>query len=135
MNGGEKRLLIYSFNEACKNISSSYLRVGDQSISSISFCTKAKGYYLGCPIFYAIINHWGLISSIFPDLLLGPFFSQRYKEGSKGLIRSSNIWSLGQHQLVQILGWKQQRVKVRGASLKWLPRIFFFLAVGLPQRV
>ena len=36
-------LLIDGFNEACKNISDSYLKVGDDSMSEIIFRTTAKG--------------------------------------------------------------------------------------------
>ena len=47
------KLLIYGFNEACNNISASYLKVGGDSMSSISFRTMAKGklaplYYIFC---------------------------------------------------------------------------------------
>ena len=37
------KLLIYFFNEVCKNIAVSYLKVGDESMSAIRFRTKAKG--------------------------------------------------------------------------------------------
>ena len=37
-------MLIYGFNEACSNIASSYLKVGDESMSTIRFCTMSKGY-------------------------------------------------------------------------------------------
>ena len=37
------RLLIYGFNKMCKNISASYMKVGDESISDIHFHTKAEG--------------------------------------------------------------------------------------------
>ena len=36
-------MLINGFNEACKNISDSYLKVGDESTSAIRFRTTAKG--------------------------------------------------------------------------------------------
>ena len=36
-------MLIYDFNVACNNISDSSLKVGDESISAISFQTTAKG--------------------------------------------------------------------------------------------
>ena len=32
-----------SFNEACKNISADYLKVGDESMNAIRFWTTAKG--------------------------------------------------------------------------------------------
>ena len=34
--------LIYGFNEKCKNIASSYLKIGDDSMSAIRFQTTAK---------------------------------------------------------------------------------------------
>ena len=37
------KLLIGVFNEACKNIASSYLKVGGDSMSSIHFWTTSKG--------------------------------------------------------------------------------------------
>ena len=37
------RLLIYGFNGACSNIASSYLKVGDESMSAIKFHTMSKG--------------------------------------------------------------------------------------------
>ena len=36
-------MLIDSFNEACNNIYSSYMKVEDESMSAISFRTTAKG--------------------------------------------------------------------------------------------
>ena len=36
-------MLIYGFNEPCNNISASYLKVGDESMSAIRFWTTAKG--------------------------------------------------------------------------------------------
>ena len=36
-------MLIYGFNEALNNISGSYLKVGDESMSAISFLTTEKG--------------------------------------------------------------------------------------------
>ena len=36
-------MLIYGFNTACKNISASSLKVGDESMSEIRFRTTAKG--------------------------------------------------------------------------------------------
>ena len=36
-------MLIHGFNEACKNIYSIYLKVGDDSMSAILFRTMAKG--------------------------------------------------------------------------------------------
>ena len=36
-------MLINGFNEACKNIAASYLKVGDESTSEISFRMEAKG--------------------------------------------------------------------------------------------
>ena len=36
-------MLIYGFNEACKNIADSYLMVGDDSMGVISFWTMTKG--------------------------------------------------------------------------------------------
>ena len=36
-------MLIDGFNVACKNISASYLKVGDESMSAIRFRTTAKG--------------------------------------------------------------------------------------------
>ena len=35
-------MLIYGFNAACKNIASSFMKVGDDSMSAISFRTTAK---------------------------------------------------------------------------------------------
>ena len=35
--------LFNGFNTACKNITASFLKVGDQSMSAIRFQTKAKG--------------------------------------------------------------------------------------------
>ena len=37
------KMLIYGFNEARKNISDGYLKVGYESMSAISFWTTAKG--------------------------------------------------------------------------------------------
>ena len=37
------RLLIDGFNYACSNIATSYLKVGDESMSAIQFCTTLKG--------------------------------------------------------------------------------------------
>ena len=37
------RLLIYGFNEACSNIATSYIKVGDESMSAIRFLTRSKG--------------------------------------------------------------------------------------------
>ena len=37
------RLLIYGLNKECLNIASICLKVGDESISVIQFCTKSKG--------------------------------------------------------------------------------------------
>ena len=36
-------MLIYGLNTACKNIDASYMKVGDESMSAISFCTTEKG--------------------------------------------------------------------------------------------
>ena len=36
-------MLIYGFNEACKNIASGFLKVGDESRSAICFRTKVEG--------------------------------------------------------------------------------------------
>ena len=38
-----EKLFIDVFNEACKNIEASYMKVEDESTSEISFWTKAKG--------------------------------------------------------------------------------------------
>ena len=35
--------LLYGFNNACKNIAASFLKVGDESMSAIRFWTTAKG--------------------------------------------------------------------------------------------
>ena len=47
-------MLTYGFNEACKNISAKYLKVGDESMGAISFQTTVKGNlaHLSC-IFYS----------------------------------------------------------------------------------
>ena len=37
------RILIDGFDEACSNIASSYLKVGDESMSAIRFFTTSKG--------------------------------------------------------------------------------------------
>ena len=37
-------MLTNGFNEACNNIASSYLKVGDESMSGIRFWTTEKGY-------------------------------------------------------------------------------------------
>ena len=37
------RLLIYGFNEACKNVADSYMKVEDESMSAIRFRTSVKG--------------------------------------------------------------------------------------------
>ena len=37
-----ERLLIYGFNKAFSNIASSSLKVGDDSMSTIRFCTTSK---------------------------------------------------------------------------------------------
>ena len=34
---------MYGFNDSCKNIASSYMKVGDESMSAIFFQTMAKG--------------------------------------------------------------------------------------------
>ena len=36
-------MLIYGFNKSCSNIATSYLKVGDESMSEIRFCTTLKG--------------------------------------------------------------------------------------------
>ena len=36
-------MLIDGLNEACSNISSSYIKVGDESMGAIRFCTTSKG--------------------------------------------------------------------------------------------
>ena len=36
-------MLIDDFNEACKNIATSYLKIGDESMGDISFQTTVKG--------------------------------------------------------------------------------------------
>ena len=38
-----ERLLIHGFNEACKNIAASYLKVEDESMGEIHFRTTVKG--------------------------------------------------------------------------------------------
>ena len=43
MHGGGARFLIYGLNGAYKNIASSYMKVGDESTSAISFLTTVKG--------------------------------------------------------------------------------------------
>ena len=43
IDGVVKSLLIGGFNVVCNNIYASYMKVGDESISSISFQTKEKG--------------------------------------------------------------------------------------------
>ena len=35
-------MLIDGFNEACSNIDACYLKVGDESMSAIKFCTTSK---------------------------------------------------------------------------------------------
>ena len=35
--------LIDRFNESCSNIAASYLKVGDESMNAIRFCTTSKG--------------------------------------------------------------------------------------------
>ena len=35
--------MIYGFKKACSNISASYLKVGDESMCAIQFCTTLKG--------------------------------------------------------------------------------------------
>ena len=72
------------FNEACKNIAASYLRVGYESVSEIRFCTTSRANYLTCPLFYAIHNHQGKSSILRPVMLLGHLYSYIYIEGSKG---------------------------------------------------
>ena len=37
------RVLIDGFNDSCKNIAASYMKVGDESMSIIRFCTTSKG--------------------------------------------------------------------------------------------
>ena len=49
-----ERLLIYRFNKACSNISSSYLKVGDESMSAIHVFTISKG---DLPRFYYIFRN------------------------------------------------------------------------------
>ena len=46
-------MLIDGFNDTCNNIDASYLKVGDESMSAISFRTTGKGnlphlYYILC---------------------------------------------------------------------------------------
>ena len=49
-----ERLLIYGFNEACKNIAASYLLVGDESMSAIHFWSTVKE---GLPHLYYILRN------------------------------------------------------------------------------
>ena len=39
----EARLFIDGFNKACSNIAARYLKVGDESMSVMEFCTTLKG--------------------------------------------------------------------------------------------
>ena len=47
-------MLIYAFNEACKNISVSYLKVGNKSMSEIRFRNTSKGDLPHLP--YSLFN-------------------------------------------------------------------------------
>ena len=68
-------LLIDGFNEACKNIAASFMKVRDDSMSAIRFRETAKGNLRQ--------SHWGHSSIQLPVLLHGPCYSFNSREGRK----------------------------------------------------
>ena len=74
------RVLIDGFNDSCKNIAASYMKVRDESMSIIRFCTTQKGNYLTCPIFSASQSHWGQSSRKLHVLLQGTCYFLKYIE-------------------------------------------------------
>ena len=59
-------LLIYGFNEALNNISDSYLKVGDESMSVIRFLTTEKGNLTHKYYIFRNLGPMGRSSRIFP---------------------------------------------------------------------
>ena len=70
-------LLIDGFNEACKNIAASYMKVGDESTSAIHFRTTEKGN--STYLFY-ITQAWDNEDRVkkFHVLLHGSFYPLKY---------------------------------------------------------
>ena len=90
MEGGG--VLIYGFNEACKNISTSYLKVGDDSKSTICFQNTAKGNLPHFSYIPASQKHWGRGSRLPPVLPMVPIYPLIHREGWKSQITTSTIF-------------------------------------------
>ena len=67
-------MLIDGFNDACKNIADSYLRVGGESMIMIRFWTTAKGKLPHLPYIFRNPKPLGDISIQLPVLLHGPCY-------------------------------------------------------------
>ena len=74
-----EKLLIDGFNEACKNISASYLKVGDESMGAIIFLTTEKGKLPHLSYINARQSQWGQSSIHSPFMLQGTCYSLKYK--------------------------------------------------------
>ena len=77
-------MLIDVFNETWNNISTSYMKFGDDSTSVIRFWTTEKGNLPHFSYISAIQNQQVQSSRMWIVLLMGPCSSCRYKEGGKG---------------------------------------------------
>ena len=77
------KLLIDGFNEACKTIAASYLKVGDDSMSAIRFPATAKGDLPHLFYISASRSHWGQSSRKSLVLSQGHFYLLNYREEIK----------------------------------------------------
>ena len=97
-------LLVNEFKEACKKISTSYLKVGDDSMSAICFCTTAKEDLPHLSYILLKAEPRGKSSRLWAVMLLVLFSSWGYIEERKGRRRAITIGILVQHNPLQI-GW------------------------------
>ena len=78
-------MLIYGLNTACKNIAASYLKVGDESMSAISFCTTEKGNLLHFSYIFCKPEPLGIEFKTVSCSVTGALLFIEFKRGKEGI--------------------------------------------------
>ena len=81
-------MLIDGFNVACKNISASYLKVGDEPMSEICFQTTAKGNLTHLSYIFRKTGPLGTEFNTFACSITGALICIEFKRGREGINHS-----------------------------------------------
>ena len=133
MNGGGKSC-IDGFNVARKNISASFMKVGDDFMSAIRFRMTEKGNLTHFPYIFRKPEPLGKEFNTVAYYVTGDFLSIEIKRGKEGKNNTKfHIMQLGataacKKIITEAIKWIGQR------GIKGIPMIVFILKVGSTQR-